>query len=136
MTSLQVLSLFAVIAMVWGAWRRHAIRLSRAEAIAFVALCCFVLLLALRFGARTYPGLYFPDSRALNCLFNGSGLFVGIGYGAVLIAFAASLVRTWVRPGRGTMNSALRAAFWLPIGMAALIALFGFYWAVQLGRLA
>jgi hypothetical protein len=58
-----------------------------------IALWSFGLLTALRFGARAYPGWYFPRSSGLNALFNSSMLFTQIGYDLVLAAAAAAMAR-------------------------------------------
>ena len=89
-----LLLLFAVTASgVWAVWRRRFAPTSRFEAIAFLVMWCFTLALALRFGGRTYPGIFYPNSSLLNGVFNGVGLFVQAGYDAVAICFVAELAR-------------------------------------------
>ena len=104
--------------------------------IGLVAFYSFGLLLALRFGARTYPGWYFPNSRFLNGLLNASTLFTGVGYDLVLIAAAAAAARIWFR---GTLKQRPLGALVLMQG-AALAAVFaiiiyGIWWAALMHRL-
>ena len=98
----------------------------------FIALYALTLLLALRFGARTYPGIYVPSSATLNWIFNGTTLFTDFGYDVVLIG-AASHVASLLSPGR--LSRALQvfsASFAL---LTACISAYGFYWAAVLQRL-
>jgi hypothetical protein len=129
------LLLFAVTASgVWAVWRRGFAPTSRFEAIAFLVMWCFTLGLALRFGGRTYPGIFFPNSSLLNDVFNGVGLFVQAGYDAVAICFVAELAPLVLPVGRRAA-SYLNAISWLAFTTATLIATYGFYWAAVLGRL-
>jgi hypothetical protein len=83
MTNLQLLLPIGLVIGAWAVWKHRAARYGRTELIAFAALCSFWLALALRFGARTYPGLHFSNSPLLNGLLNGSTVFTTIGYLAV-----------------------------------------------------
>jgi hypothetical protein len=102
--------------------------------LAFVACWCFTLLLALRFGARTYPGFWFPHSLVLNELLNGSGLFVSGGYDLVFIATIAAAIPI-IRPPSPRGTAVLGIAKWAAIGLAASITLYGFAIAWQLHRM-
>ena len=53
--------------------------------LVLIRLWATTLLLALRFGARTYPGVYVPSNEILNWVFNGPRIF-GIGYMLTLVA--------------------------------------------------
>lgn len=98
-------------------------------------LAWFLAGLALRFGGRTYPGIYFPDDAFLNGVFNGATLFTKIGYDAVAIGFVASLalVLTRLHP---RIRMILKVVVTLAIATAVAIAIYGFYWAVVLDRSA
>jgi dolichyl-phosphate-mannose--protein O-mannosyl transferase len=95
---------------------------------------CFSLLLALRFGGRTYPGIFFPNSTLLNWLLNGNQLFTHIGYDAVLLAgFSDTLLTTTLTSQQ--VRKSLRYLKWLALSIAVIIAFYGFFWAFNLGRL-
>jgi hypothetical protein len=95
---------------------------------------CFTLGLALRFGGRTYPGIFFPDSSLLNYLFNGVSLFVQAGYDAVAICFVAKLAPLVLPVGKRAA-AYLNTISWIAVTTATFIAIYGFYWAAVLGRL-
>ncbi|WGM38216.1 hypothetical protein [Caulobacter sp. NIBR1757] len=99
-----------------------------------VVLCSLTLLLALRFGGRIYPGLYVPESALLNAIFNGNGLFNGIGYGLVLLGAGLWLGSLLVRM-RPELALSLKRGGWVLLGLAGAISLYGFSWATILGRL-
>jgi hypothetical protein len=90
----------------------------------------------LRFGGRTYPGLYFPDSLFLNSLLNGNGLFTGVGYLAVVAAWSAEVALLLLRPSILGIDLALRLLKWAAIGLAVAISIYGFVWAAIMQRLA
>jgi hypothetical protein len=120
--------------VIWTAWRRRSAPESKLEAVSFLVLWCFTLGLALRFGGRTYPGIYFPDSTVMNSLFNGVGLFEQVGYDAVAICFVSRLAIIVLPLGNGA-NACMRVISWLAILLAVLIVIYGFYWAWVLERL-
>jgi hypothetical protein len=108
--------------------------------IALIGVRSFLLLLAIRWCARTYPGLYFPDSAFLNDQLNGVGLFTGFGYNAVLLAAAAAVGRIVVAgTGTGTGHrgaaAGLRALEWASLAAVTLIFCWGVYCAERIGRL-
>jgi len=103
--------------------------------LAFIALYCLSLGLALRFGGRTYPGIYFPRSPSLNSLLNGNLLFTQIGYGAVLIAAFADSWRVLGTSSGQRLNVGLQVVKWIAVTLAVIIAIFGFWIAVVLQRL-
>jgi hypothetical protein len=134
MANLILLILAAGLAVAAWLWQRRQSQPSRAVALLAAGLGCLTLLLALRFGGRTYPGIWHPESALLNSIFNGNWLFVEPGYDAALIAGAASV---WLilRPPRGWMRTTLVWLKWTAVALAVAISLYGFYWAVLLERL-
>jgi hypothetical protein len=131
-----MISLFVLVAAVGltvavRVWRRPS---SRIDALLFIVLYCLSLGLALRFGGRTYPGIYFPNSAFLNGLLNGNELFTGIGYDAVLIAGVADTLRVFATSSR-RLEVILKALKWVAVGVAVMIALFGFWSALTMQRL-
>ena len=103
-----------------------------ASRLAWIAVYSFGLLMLLRFGARTYPGWYFPGSPLLNSLLNSSMLFTEIGYDLVLLGAAAGTARMWLgrkKPG------ALRLLQWVPVALAIFIVGYGLAWAISMERL-
>jgi hypothetical protein len=135
MLSLLVLVVTIVLTMTVYFWQRSPGPHSRSGSMFLTCLCCLNLGLALRFGGRTYPGVYFPDSPFLNSLLNGNNLFVGIGYTAVVVGWAAASLHILVRPSVQGFGTALTATKWLAFGLAAMIAIYGFSWAVTMQRL-
>lgn len=135
MTSLFVLVAAIGLTTAFYVWRGQAFQHSRIEAFAFICLYCFSLGLALRFGGRTYPGIYFPNSTVLNDLLNGNGLFVGIGYSAVLVAGAADTLLVFMRTTVRGVATTLGGVKWVAVALATAIALYGFYWAAIMQRL-
>ena len=115
--------------------RRLTLHHKRGEALAFTCLYCLSLGLALRFGGRTYPGIYFPESPFLNGLLNGNGLFTDIGYDSVALAWLSDVLRIFVPPQSHVFVMGLEIAKWLAVGLALAIATYGFAWAVILQRL-
>jgi hypothetical protein len=104
----------------------------RAWRLARIAGSSLLLLLALRFGARTYPGWHFENSDFLNRLLNGVGLFTEIGYGLVLAGAGAATLRVLLG---GTEPRALQRLQWLAFTLAILIVLYGAAWATIMHRL-
>jgi hypothetical protein len=104
------------------------------DGLVFTCLYSLALGLALRFGGRTYPGVHFPESPFLNSLLNGNGLFIGVGYLAVLVALAADILRIFIRPSPRD-EAVLKGVKWAAAGLAAAIAIYGFSWAVIMQRL-
>lgn len=106
--------------------------------LAWIALYSFALLLALRFGARTYPGFWHPESLFLNWLLNGSTLFTVIGYNLVLVAGCAAVTRILIgasSPGSVKARRVLaivQGAATLP---AIAIILYGLQCAIFMHRL-
>ena len=109
---------------------------SRWWRLAAVPLAMLALGLALRFCGRTYPGIYYPDSRFLNDLLNGNGLF-DVGFLLVLVlgvADAAFVLLTRFRTPPAAPTAirtmvGLRAVLLLLI--SAIIA-YGFFYAAIL----
>jgi hypothetical protein len=104
---------------------------------ALLLLCCTILLFALRFDARTYPGWYFPDSAFLNGLLNGSTIFTDIGYPLVLVGAGAGTARLlWPGPSLPPdTKRALAVVQWLALALAVLIFFYGLWSAIQMERL-
>lgn len=91
--------------------------------------------LALRFGARTYPGVYYPDSSFLNDLLNGSRLFTELGYDLLLALIVADLVLVFLtrfRKGKTTSPIVryLGVLRLLLLSLTLLIIAYGCYYAV------
>ena|SRR5438046_181748 len=132
MISLLVLVAAVGLTLAVYIWRRPR---SRIEALAFICLYCLCLGLALRFGGRTYPGIFFPHSTFLNRLLNGNGLFTEIGYNAVLIAGATDALRVLTNsPGR-RFEVVLKVLKWIAVVLAVTVSIFGFWSALVLQRL-
>jgi hypothetical protein len=131
MISLLVLIAAVGLTVAVYVWRRPS---SRLDSLVFVVLYCLSLGLALRFGGRTYPGIYFPNSPFLNDLLNGNGLFTGIGYDAVLVAGAVDILRVFATSS-GRLEVILKALKWVAVGLAVMIAIFGFWSALIMQRL-
>jgi hypothetical protein len=100
--------------------------------LAWIAVYSFALLLALRFGGRTYPGWYFPDSSLLNWLLNIVRLFTDVGYSLVLIGATAAALRVWLGPRAPRI---LRFLQWTAFALVILIILYGIQWAIWTERL-
>lgn len=132
MFSLLVLVATIGLTVAFYFWRRSSLRHSRLKALVFTCLYCLSLALALRFGGRTYPGAYFPHSPFLNTLLNGNGLFVGVGYLAVLVAWATDTLRILFRASGDGFGAALKTVKWVAVGLAVTISLYGFSWAAFL----
>ena len=113
-----------------GGWIRN-----RALRLAWIAVYSFGLLLALRFGGRTYPGWYFPDSSFLNRLLNGNWLFTGIGYGLVLVGASAAAMRVLLGGKKPLAANILRVVQWVAFALAILLILYGVRWAIWTHRL-
>jgi hypothetical protein len=135
MFSLLVLVTTILLTMTVYFWRRSSGTHSRSGSIFLTCLCCLDLGLALRFGGRTYPGVYFHDSLLLNSLLNDNNLFVGIGYTAVVVGWAAASLHILIRPSLQGFGTALIATKWLAFALAATIAIYGFSWAVTMQHL-
>jgi len=103
--------------------------------LAWIAVYSFALLLALRFGARTYPGWYFPNSSFLNSLLNGTWLFNGIGYDLVLVGAGAAAMRVLLGGKKSPASGTLRLVQWVAFALAILIILYGVRWAIWTQRL-
>jgi hypothetical protein len=130
---------FLVVALLSAVVLAFPARRSRWWRLAAVPLFTLALGFALRFCARTYPGVYYPDSRFLNGLLNGNWLFTEIGYDLVLAlgaADAAFLFLTLFRPGTVT-PLVTRSLVALRLGLLVLTALiiaYGFFYAVLLSE--
>ncbi|WP_374389060.1 hypothetical protein [Sandaracinobacter sp.] len=135
MFNLLLLGCVAGLSFLFYHWRRSSFPYSRVDALIFTFLYCLGLGLALRLGARTYPGIYVPDSPFLNGVLNSNGLFVGIGYGAVLMAGAADGARILFRPSGPGIDNLLRTVSRMSIWLAGAIALYGLLWAAFMQRL-
>jgi hypothetical protein len=132
MISLLVLVAAVGLTLAVYVWGRPTTRI---EALAFIFLYCLSLGLSLRFGNRTYPGIYFPDSPFLNSLLNGNGLFTGIGYDAVLVAGVADALRVFTTSPGQRFEVRLNALKWVAVTLAVVIAIFGFWSALVMHRL-
>lgn len=133
--NLYLLLLMTFLICAWALWARRSPRRGRAETVAFAILCSLWLGLALRFGARTYPGLHFSNNAELNNLFNGGILFTTVGYLAVGIAFL-TYIGMAITNVHGVLRTFLTILFLIAMLVAVLITIYGFYWAILLGRLA
>lgn len=103
--------------------------------LALTGLWCVTLLLALRFGARTYPGVYYSGSGFLNWLFNGQTIFTDIGYELALLAGMAEILLILSDASMPRFQKWMRIVKWVSLGLAVAIALYGFYWALVLDRM-
>jgi hypothetical protein len=109
---------------------------SRLWRLVWIGAYSFCLLLALRFGARTYPGWYFPDSRFLTDLLNGGFVFTQIGYDLVLVAAASGTSRLFLAgEARPRACRILRLVEWTAIALALLIVCYGLISAIEMQRL-
>ncbi len=135
MASLLILVAAISLTATFFVWRRLTLQHSRIDAMAFICLYCVSLGMALRFGARTYPGAYISGSPFLNDVLNGVVLFVGIGYSAVLLAAAADTVLIFIPTTASGLVSIIKSVKWISTSLATLIALYGFCWAAMLQRL-
>lgn len=135
MNNLLILIAAVFVTVAFYALRRSTLQHQRTDALAFVCLWCLSLGLALRFGGRTYPGIYYPNSPFLNDVLNGNGLFVSIGYSAVLIAGTATTLQIFARPVGQVPAAILISAKWVGVLLAIIISLYGFYWAAILQRI-
>jgi hypothetical protein len=126
-------SAFATLVIYFTVVRRQAVhKRQRISQLGFVALFALTLLLALRFGARTYPGIFVPSSAMLNWIFNGTTLFTTFGYGCVMLGAA---LHAESMPLTGRLSRTLQVS---SIGfalLAACISAYGFFWAAALHRL-
>lgn len=105
-----------------------------AARLAFILCYGFTLLLALRFGARTYPGIWVRESAWLNDIFNGSYLFFR-GYETTLAVMALDTMVTVLRAsGRVEMIALLNAIKWVGLSFVLLVVTYGFFFAVVLER--
>lgn len=97
----------------------------RVGEVSLTLLCALSLLLALRLGARSYPGVFVRNSPVLTRLLNGPTLFTTVGYGLVLLGAASqALGLAWSGPG----SNALRASGAVLLVLAALISAYGLLW--------
>ena len=108
-------------------------KVTRAIQSVSAALCWFLVAVALRFGARAYPGVYIPEHPTLNYMLNTGFLFTTIGYGAVALGLAAHIGALLMTLNAGTIQR-LKIMVSSSFIIAVLIAVYGFYWAVWLGR--
>jgi len=105
--------------------------------LVFVALYTLTLLLALRFGSRTYPGIWY-SSRLLNDLLNGSLIFWIAEDLVVIAAILAVIGELRSHDGSGKRDFGMRAIAgvrYCLIGVGIAVALYGFYFALILCRL-
>lgn len=116
----------------WASQHRIAFRL------ALIVAYSWTFLLALRFGARTYPGVFMGRSDALNAIFNSSQIF-WTGYEFVAVAALADLLSVlFARGSTSGSEAAVRTATTtrnVLLLLAALGATYGFYFAIILERL-
>lgn len=106
--------------------------------VVLIAAYAWTLILALRFGARTYPGVWMGTPGALNDVFNSSQIFE-TGYGFVAAAALADLLSVLLARGSTPSSGiAVRVASItrnMLLLLAALVAFYGFYFAIVLERL-
>ena len=113
-------------------------RLKLTARIGFIASWSLLLLLALRFGARTYPGVWHPESEFLNWLLNGTTLFTLFGYDLVLVAAGAAAARISLRGDSFRTRRIRLALAWLQgvaVALAFAIICYGVRWAILMERL-
>lgn len=128
----------ATVALWLSRSRNWAARHPLTYRAALIAAYVWTLLLALRFGARTYPGVWMGRSDLLNDIFNGGQIF-WIGYDFVLVAALADGLSILL--GRGSTSAArigVRAASTtrnVCLLFATLGVIYGFYFAIAMGRL-
>src|SRR3954469_11528062 len=104
--------------------------------VGLVVLCSSVLLLALRFCGRSYPGWYFPNSNVLNGLLNDTIIFTVIGYDLVIVGAAAALARIYTSPSGGAkLRRSLRAVKATALALVVAIICYGIWWAAAMERL-
>jgi hypothetical protein len=140
MPNLIGLVLLAVATFVLWLSRKH--RWPSEHPIAFRAALIVAyagtLLLALRFGARTYPGLFIGRPGPLNDILNSSQIF-GIGYNLVALAALADGLSFWLArrsaPASQVGARAVLITRNVCLVLATLGALYGFYFAIVLERL-
>ena len=135
MSDLIVLAVAICLTAMFCVWRRVSLHHSHIQAVMFIALYCGSLGLALRFGARTYPGIYFSESPSLNGLLNGNALFVAVGYSAVVVAGTIDTLVTLKRPANQTAAISLAGIKWAAVCLATAISFYGFYWSAVMQRL-
>jgi len=139
---IAVIILAIAAAVLWlsrkGAWSAlHPV----AYRAALTGTFAWTLLLALRFGARTYPGVWMGGPGLLNDIFNSSEIF-WIGCYAVLLAVMADgLIFVFARPSaalHGTRSLVVRIATIIrnvSLLLASILVIYGFYFAIALERL-
>jgi len=132
-TSLAGLLASAVATLVFyvAVVRKQADQKRPLAQVGFIALYALTLLLALRFGARTYPGMFMPSSAVLNWMFNGTTLFT-LGYGFVVLGAASHAASLTLR---GRLSRALETSTVSFTFFAACISAYGFFWAATFHRL-
>jgi len=105
---------------------------------AFIAAYAWTLLLALRFGARTYPGLFIGRPGPLNDILNSSQIF-GAGYTLVALAAMTDGLSFWLERRSTTASHVGSRAALITRNVCVLLAtlgtLYGFYFAIVLERL-
>lgn len=138
MISLLGLLVSTAVSLLWGTL---VVSLAPTTRRAFWARLLFVpvygltLLLALRFGARTYPGIWVSEFAVLNDLFNSPHLFL-IGYALTVLGCLIDAITVVLNAdGQRRAASLLNPIKWTGLGLALLVTVFGFYFAVVLGRL-
>jgi hypothetical protein len=130
--ALATIALWVVIKKNWAS--QHPIALRAALAAAYSS----TLLLALRFGGRTYPGVWMGKSGLLNVIFNGSDMFWFAYYCVVLGALSDGAAVLLQRGSTPAMLIGARIASTvriLSLGVAVVVALYGFTFAIILLRL-
>jgi hypothetical protein len=110
----------------------------RVGQVGLIALYSIVLLLALRFCGRTYPGWYFPNSSFLNGLLDDNIIFTVIGYDLVIGGAAAGTARIFIPPD-SSERAKLRRRLGLVQGAAVVLVItiicYGLWWATSMQRL-
>jgi hypothetical protein len=104
---------------------------------ALIAAYSWTLLLALRFGARTYPGLFMGRPGLLNDILN-SGQIFETGYNLVMLAALTDGLSFWLgRRSTPASQVGARAALIIRnvcLVLATLGAIYGLYFAIVLER--
>ncbi|MBX9858708.1 MAG: hypothetical protein K2Y20_03850 [Sphingomonas sp.] len=107
--------------------------LGRILPFTLAALFWFLIALVLRWGARSYPGIYVPESTILNDIFNGPFLFTVIGHYSVLLGLAAH-IGALLSSRQSKAFKRFKILALSSLAVAALVSIYGVYWAVSFDK--